>query len=85
MISDAELEAQALAADPDAPLDSHAVSIWSMNNDGASSPLPEWYMPAAMAGIGSRWRRRVAIALIVAFVLLYAYGLCSTYGRVEFA
>ena len=79
MISDAELEAEALAADADAPLDPDAVCFWSLP-DG---PLPDWYMPAATAGIGSPWRRRVAIAVIVAFVLIYAYGLCSTYGWVS--
>jgi hypothetical protein len=84
-ITDVELEAEALAADPDAPLSADAVSLWSLGDGSASSPLPDWYMPAAMAGVSSRWRRRVAIALIVAFVLIYAYGLCSTYGRVELA
>jgi hypothetical protein len=77
--TDEELVDQALAADPDAPLDPAAVSLWSLV-EPTSAVLPEWYMPAAMAGAGSRWRRRVAMALIVTFVLIYAAGLCSTYG-----
>lgn len=85
VITDAELAAEALAADPDAPLADDAVSLWSLTDRAASSALPDWYMPAAMAGTGSRWRRRVAIAIVVAFVLIYAYGLCSTYGHVELA
>jgi len=77
--TDEELVDQALAADPDAPLDPPAVSLWSLG-DRTNAALPDWYMPAAMAGTGSPWRRRVAIALIVAFALIYAAGLCSTYG-----
>ena len=63
------------------------MSFWELHHASSAGPqlLPDWYMPAAMAGAGSPWRRRVAIAIIVAFVLLYAYGLCSTYGRVELA
>ena len=83
-ISEAELEAEALAADPDAPLADDAVSLWSLEPAPASG-LPDWYMPASMAGTGSRWRRRVAMAIVVAFVLIYAYGLCSTYGHIELA
>jgi len=79
MISDAELEAEALAADPDVPLGSDAVCLWS----GPPGPLPDWYMPAAISGSASRWRRTVAVLIIVAFVLIYAYGLCSTYGWVS--
>lgn len=87
VFTDEELAAQALAADPDAPIDANAVSFWELHDAPSEAPrlLPDWYMPAVMAGTGVRWRRRVAIAIIVAFVLIYAYGLCSTYGHVELA
>jgi hypothetical protein len=85
-ISDEELTGLALAADPDAPLPADAVNLWELDQDGEDALLPTWYMPSPM---GARrltgWRRRVAILLIVAFLLIDAYGLCSTYGDVVLA
>ena len=86
-ISDEELAALALAGDPDAPLDDDAVNLWELEReDGDDALLPAWYMPSPM---GARrltgWRRRVAILLVVAFLLIDAYGLCSTYGDVVLA
>ena len=85
-ISDDELTALALAADPDAPLSPDAVSLWDVDASEASL-LPEWYMPAPMSGRRhlTGWPRRVAWLIVVAFVLIDAYGLCSTYGSVVFA
>ena len=77
----------ALAADPDAPIDADAVPLSEFLRDDDERLLPEWYMPAPMQG-GRRlhgWRRRVAILVIVAFLLIDAYGLCSTYGSVVLA
>lgn len=88
-MSDEELTGIALAADPDAPLDDTAVPLAEYleteGDDG--SLLPSWYMPAPMPGRRRLrgWRRRVAILVIVAFVLIDAYGLCSTYGSIVFA
>jgi hypothetical protein len=42
-------------------------------------------MAPAMAATGKRWRTPVIIALIVAFLLIEAWGLCSTYGQVVLA
>ena len=85
-ISDEELTALALAADPDAPVADDAVNLWDLDREDDDSLLPAWYMPSPM---GTRrltgWRRRVAILLIVAFLLIDAYGLCSTYGDVVLA
>lgn len=85
-MTDEELTALALAADPDAPLSDDAVSIWELD-DHAVSSLPDWYMPtprgAAPAGPG--WRRRVALVLIVSFLAIDAAGLCSTYGHIVMA
>lgn len=89
LIPDHELEREALAADPDAPLAEDAVSLWELQTtDGPAALLPSWYMPAP-AGAGPRqhatWRRRTVYVLVVAFVLINAAGLCSTYGRVVIA
>jgi hypothetical protein len=85
-ISDEELTALALAADPDAPIADDAVNLWELDREDDDALLPAWYMPSPM---GARrltgWRRRVAILLIVAFLLIDAYGLCSTYGNVVLA
>lgn len=88
VMSDAELTEIALAADPNAPLDDSAVPLAEyLHLEEGDDRLPGWYMPAPMQG-GRRlrgWRRRVAILVIVAFLLIDAYGLCSTYGSVVFA
>lgn len=88
VMSDEELTAIALAADPDAPLDENAVPLADyLATDDDERLLPAWYMPAPMPGARrlQGWRRRVAILVIVAFVLIDAYGLCSTYGSIVFA
>jgi hypothetical protein len=89
-ISEAELTALALAADPDAPLGPDAVplSVYLSQVPGlgrASSLLPQWYMPEAMATTGRRWRTPIILAIILAFVMIEAWGLCSTYGQVVLA
>ena len=78
-VSDDELSALALAADPDTIVPDDAVSLWDPAGQG---PLPGWYMPVISAGprVHPRWRRRVAMAIIFAFLVVDAYGLCSTYG-----
>ena len=81
-LTDEELEAMALAADPEAAPASDAVPIWEVLDPGRSQLLPEWYMPAPMAG-GRRlrgWPRRVVFLLIVSFLAIDAAGLCFTYG-----
>lgn len=81
-MDDEELVAEALAADPDAPLDDGAVPF----QVAAGGLLPAWYMPTPMPGVPVLvgWRRRVALLIIAAFVLINAYGMCSTYGHVGF-
>jgi hypothetical protein len=83
-ITDEELTALALAADPDRPLDADAVPL-SVYLAQVPGLLPNWYMPPAMASSGSRWRTGVILAVILAFVLIEAWGLCSTYGQVVLA
>ncbi len=85
-LSDEELTEIALAADPESPVADDAVSLWELQGAGATPLLPQWYMPAP-AGGGRQvrdWRRWVIPVVIAAFVVINAYGLCSTYGQVTF-
>jgi hypothetical protein len=86
-LSDDELTRLALAADPNAPIPDDAVSFWDIVGDHTEPLLPAWYMPAPSGGGGRRrrWKRVVAITLIVAFLVVDAYGLCSVYGSITIA
>ena len=89
MVDDAELCAEALAADPDATVDPDAVSLWELTGAGPETVLPQWYMPAPMrARALTGWRRHLVrgnVALIVAsFVAINCAGLCNTYGQLHF-
>jgi len=83
VISDEELTALALAADPDQPLDADAVplSVYLANSPG---PLPEWYMAPVMARHSGPRQRAVILSMVGAFLLIEAFGLCSTYGQFPF-
>jgi len=88
MFSDDELAELALAADPNAAVADDAMPLRDYLGLGHHSGelLPQWYMPAP-AGAGrllQGWRRRVVLLVVASFVLLNAYGLCSTYGYVGF-
>ena len=75
-----ELTALALAADPDAPLAADAVPIDHFLSQ-IPALLPQWYMPGAMARPGNRWRTAVVLAIVGAFLVIEALGLCSTFGQ----
>lgn len=81
VLTDEELTAFALAADPDAPIDDDAVPF-GRAGDGL---LPEWYMPAPQSGRASRGRRMVFAVVVVSLLALNAAGLCVTNGWVEIA
>ena len=83
-LTDEELTALALADDPHRPLDPEAVPL-SQYLTQLPSMLPGWYMAPATAASGKRWRTWVILAIIGAFVLIEAWGLCSTYGQVVLA
>jgi len=84
-VSDAELAACALAADPEATVDDGAVCLWDVCGGPAPSRLPAWYMPAPAGGrLRSGWRRAIIVLIVVSFVAINVAGLCSTYGRVAF-
>ena len=83
-LTDDELAAIALAADPDIGLDDDAVPLQEVAQSGTDGLLPEWYMPSPARGVRRLrgWRRWVTLLIIVSFIAIEAYGLCSTYGRV---
>jgi len=83
-LSDEELTALALAADPDAPLSDDAVPI-GIHLAQLGCSLPLWYMPPAMSRGGRRWKAPVVLAVVSAFLLIDAMGLCNTYGILSLA
>ena len=87
MISDEELTALALASDPEMEIPHDAVPFGTMFATSAGTMLPAWYMPASVGLVttGRRWKRIVALVVIAAFLLINAYGLCSTYGGITVA
>jgi hypothetical protein len=81
--SDEELCALALAADPHAPLAPDAVPI-DRYLGRREATLPDWYMAPVAARHSGRARRLVILAVVGAFLLIEAFGLCSTYGQLPF-
>jgi hypothetical protein len=80
-ISDAELTALALAADPERPLADDAVPFDGGDRDHGL--LPAWYMPSTAGGRCHGVRRLLLGGLVVALVAISACGLCVTYGIPE--
>jgi len=83
-ITDAELTALALAADPDdVEFDDDAVPFGA--DPVGVALLPSWYMPAALSAVGVHRRRRAWIiaGLVAAMVIVNGFGLCVTYGTPE--
>ena len=81
-ISDDELAAEALAADPRPDLVDAVPFAWVIGTSTAAA-LPEWYMPPPMVG-GPRlagWRRGVVVLFIGSLLVIEVAGLCTTYGR----
>ncbi len=83
ILSDEELTALALSADPHPRLDAHAVA-WEPYVDGLGT-LPAWYMAPARGSRRGTATRLVVGVIIVSFVLINALGLCVTYGWVTVA
>jgi hypothetical protein len=82
-ISDAELIALALSADPAQSLDPDAVPLDIFLGQRYES-LPDWYMAPVMVRHSSRGRRVVILVVVAAFLVIEAAGLCSTYGPIAF-
>jgi len=82
-MTEEELAALALAGDPDAPLPPDAIPL-EVYLEMTAGPLPDWYMPQVTARRSGRRQRLVILALVGAFLLIEAFGLCSTYGQLPF-
>ena len=80
-VSDAELSARALAADPDVDVPADAVPFAELTGTGPSGPLPAWYMPAAVSGRLTGWRRVPPAFVVASLLVINASGLCITYGK----
>lgn len=83
-ITDEELEALALAANPNPVLGPDAVA-WTGAPDGAPQLLPDWYMPRAITRGRGSWPIGVAAVVIVGFLVIDAFGLCITSGFLSWA
>jgi hypothetical protein len=86
-LTDDELTALALAADPDFEVDDDAVPFWDVAPGPSEDDLlPAWYMPSPRTRTRQLhgWRRSVVLLLIASFILINAAGLCVTYGWVQF-
>jgi hypothetical protein len=83
-LSDQELTALALAADPDQPIADGAVPI-GIHLARFGSGLPLWYMPPAVSRGGRRWKAPFVIAVVAAFLLIDVAGLCNTFGILSLA
>jgi hypothetical protein len=80
-ITDEELTLEALAADPDAPLDADAVPFDP--NAGEVTLLPAWYMPVSHRVRRSRRTRLMVALFVLAILAVNGVGLCVTYGHLE--
>jgi hypothetical protein len=81
-----DLTALALAAPPMAVPADDAVPMAVYLGQGTGL-LPDWYMPPPMSRMGMsrvhpRWRLPVVLVLVGAFLVIEAFGLCSTFGQV---
>jgi hypothetical protein len=84
-LSDEDLTALALAADPDTPIADDAVPLSELTGTTTRGPLPEWYMPAASGGqLLTGWRRVPPVLVVGSLLAINACGLCITYGRLAF-
>ncbi len=78
IISDEELTALALAADPGTEIDADAVPFVSTDGMGADL-LPDWYMPAPSLR-RSPGRTAVLASVAIALFVINVGGVCVTYG-----
>lgn len=77
-----ELEAEAMAADPDAPIADDAEPFGVPADPGL---LPDWYMPVNGPIRSTRSRRVVVIGIIASLLVVNGAGFCVTYGFPEIA
>ena len=83
-LTDDELVELALAADLDSPIHPDAIPF-NVFLSQFPAALPSWYMPPVTARVGRKWRTPVILVVVVAFLVIDAFGLCNTYGQLGFA
>jgi hypothetical protein len=83
LLDDDELTAEALAADPDAPIAADAKPFDAGSDDAAAGMLPQWYMPAPAARRGRR-RAWVLVTVAASLTIGNVVGFCVTSGFPEF-
>lgn len=83
-VTDEELAALAMLADPDQPLGPDAVPFSSSAGE-ADGLLPDWYMPTAARPVRGPMRRMAVGGVVVALLALNCAGLCVTSGFIEIA
>jgi hypothetical protein len=84
VVTGAELDRLALAADPATAIDPHAVA-WVGAAQLGQDLLPEWYMPRPTASGRHRWTRLLVVSIIAGILLINAFGLCVTSGFISVA
>jgi hypothetical protein len=84
VLTDEELTALALAADPHVALDANAVP-WRGSQDLPHGPLPDWYMPAPSARGRRHGTAFVIVAICSGMLIISACGLCVTSGFLSLA
>jgi len=83
-ITDEELTALAIAADPNPVIDRDAIP-WSVSSPAELHLLPGWYMPAPHARRRGWWPTTVIAMIVVGFLIIDAFGLCITSGFLSLA
>jgi hypothetical protein len=78
-LTDAELTALALGTNTLEPLSDDAEQMMGPLVIGGGA-LPLWYMPPVVRRAQRRWAAPAVIAVVAAFLLIDAMGLCNTYG-----
>jgi hypothetical protein len=78
-LTDAELTALALGTEPIAQLPEDPTPMMAPFVIGGGA-LPLWYMPPIARAAKRRWAGPLVVAVISAFLLIDAMGLCNTYG-----
>ena len=84
LLTDEELTEMALAAPRDHSLRPDAVAC-NLVDYAARSPLPNWYMPPAIALRHGRGSRLLVGSIVAGFLLINGLGLCATYGYLTIA
>lgn len=84
-VTDEELAAEAMAADPDVEVPDDAVPFRERPGEDPHGLLPDWYMPSPRSFRRTRPRVVAVVGLVLALLVVNAAGLCVTYGWPEIA